>query len=94
MTTLSAGSMLLMVTMYDKLSKAPKSTGLVPLSVTLYLISLAAALFAMLGFASYSRGREGTPNDPSDIAINAFIVAMVLFWLGSMSLAWFMWKNV
>lgn len=89
MTTLASGSIGLVLAVFEKISKAASWKFMIPVSVSLFCLSLFMSLIAMLGFASWRLGER----EPDADSVRLFIAAMATFWLGAAALGAFIWRN-
>lgn len=93
-TTLAMGTMLLMTSLYDKVFKSPTWKLIGIASFLLFAATVVASVFAMLGFAMYSRSTHKTENDPVDVGVTAFSIALVMFIMGVTCFAIFALRNL
>lgn len=94
LTTLSTGSLLLMAGLFGQVFKTPTWKPLAAGAFVLFTGCVVAYLFAMFGFAMYSRETFQTVDDPVDFGAKAFFVAMFLFILAIIAFAVFAFKNL
>lgn len=94
LTTLSTGTLLLMAGLFGQVFKAPVWKLLAAGAFVLFASCVVACVFAMFGFAMYSRSTFSTPEDPVNLGVKAFVIALVLFVLAIVSFAIFALKNL
>jgi predicted membrane channel-forming protein YqfA (hemolysin III family) len=94
MTTLSTGTLLLMAGLFGQVFKAPLWKPLAAGAFVLFACCVVTCVFAMFGFAMYSRATFATANDPVEFGVKAFAVALMLFVLGVVFFAVFSLKNL
>jgi hypothetical protein len=94
LTTLSTGSLLLMAGLFGQVFKSPAWKPLAAGAFVLFTSCVVACVFAMFGFAMYSRTTFQTADDPVDFGAKAFAVAMLLFMLAILAFAVFALKNL
>jgi len=93
-TTLATGTTLLMVGLFEKVFKAPVWKNLAAISFALFTATVIFSLFAMFGFAMYSRKTHRTSEDPVDFGVKAFALALVTFIFGISTFAAFALRNL
>jgi hypothetical protein len=90
-TTLAAGSLVLLVTFYDKIGKQGSWKFLVGASLALFIICILAATGAQIFIIDYADPEE---SDPSPAAAVSMIVSWVAFCMAAISLCIFGIKNL
>jgi hypothetical protein len=93
-TTLSAGTLLLMAGLFDKVFKSPIWKLLAGGAAICFAAAITCCVVAMLGFAMYSRETFGTEKDPFQLAAHAFITALIAFILGVIAFTIFALRNI
>jgi hypothetical protein len=89
-TTLSAGSAVLIATLVDRLFPAPKAKLLIAFSLLGFLLALGAAIFGMAGYAAKTRFSNPRNYDEiRDMGIGSTATTLVSFVVGVGSLAVF-----
>lgn len=89
-TTLSAGSAILIATLIDRLFPSPKAKLLVAISLVGFLVSLGTAIFGMAGFAA--RIRFSNPRNYEEIremGLTSTVLSLSSFVVGVAALATF-----
>lgn len=94
LTTLSTGTLLLMAGLFGQVFKSPVWKPLAAGAFILFASCVVACVFAMFGFAMYSRATWQTSRDPVDFGARAFSIAMILFILAIFAFAVFALKNL
>lgn len=93
-TTLSMGALVLMIGFFDKILKVSSFKLAVYASFIFFVASVVCCVFAMFGFALYSRKFWKTENDPVKFGLTAFMLALVFFVFGVVWFAVFIIKNI
>lgn len=93
-TTLSAGTLLLMAGLFDKVFKSPSWKALAGNAAASFAIAIVCCLIAMFGFATYSRKTLGTEEDPINFAAKWFVCALCAFIVGVCSFTVFALRNI
>lgn len=93
-TTLATGILLLMAGLFDKVFKHPQWKPLAAFAALFFAISVLTCLFAMFGFAMYSRATFRSSSDPTWFGANAFILALSMFILGVIAFTVFALVNI
>jgi len=94
LTTLNSGSILLIVTLLEKLFKQPEWRVLVAASLILFLFSLATSVFSMFFYASLHTQDEIPKGAHRAMAIFTAVFALLSFVAGLVVLTIFSLKNI
>jgi len=90
-TTLSAGSLVLLVTFYDKIGKHGSWKFLVGAALALFIISILAATVAQISIINYANPEENDPDPGGAICMAASWIA---FCMAAISLCAFGIRNL
>src|ERR1051326_7499597 len=85
LTTLSVGSILILIALLEKLFKNPHWRVLVAISFLTFTLSILASVRTMI-FLSGHVGRRGESTKPGQ---PLFVAAIWTFWIAVLSLVWF-----
>lgn len=94
LTTLATGTLLLMAGLFGQVFKTPVGKPLAAGAFVLFASCVVCCVFAMFGFAMYSRSTFNTTEDPVDFGVKAFLIALILFVLAIVTFVAFALLNL
>ncbi len=94
LTTLNTGSILLLVTMMEKLFKSPRWWGLIVGSLASFTVSIVCSVSSMLQSANYVKWEGRIQSVESAIKDLMYYIALITFVLGIVCLIVFTTKNL